>query len=175
VLVVGLKKMPQIGVIGMGDMGRLYVRIFVTNGYKCNVCDLPDKYPYLYEEFKNEPNVMVFKDGFGVSRISDFIIYSVEAASIRKAVANFGPATKIGAIVGGQTSVKEPEILAFEEYLPSDVHIVSFHSLHGPNVNPKGQPLVVIRHRADDSAYSLALSILQTLESDIVSLSYTEQ
>jgi prephenate dehydrogenase (NADP+) len=51
-------------------------------------------------------------------------------------------ATKMGAIVGGQTSCKAPEIAAFEKHLPSDVEIVSCHSLHGPGVNPKGQPLV---------------------------------
>ena len=48
----------------------------------------------------------------------------------------------MGAVVAGQTSVKDPEIKAFEKHLPSDVHIVSCHSLHGPGVNPKGQPLV---------------------------------
>lgn len=46
------------------------------------------------------------------------------------------------AIVAGQTSVKAPEKAAFEKYLPEDVHIVSCHSLHGPTVNPVGQPLV---------------------------------
>jgi len=51
-------------------------------------------------------------------------------------------ATKMGAIVGGQTSCKAPEIAAFEAHLPQDVDIVSCHSLHGPGVNPKGQPLV---------------------------------
>lgn len=51
-------------------------------------------------------------------------------------------ATKMGAIVGGQTSCKAPEIAAFEKHLPADVDIVSCHSLHGPNVDPKGQPLV---------------------------------
>jgi prephenate dehydrogenase len=51
-------------------------------------------------------------------------------------------ATKQGAIVGGQTSCKAPEIAAFEKHLPEDVDIVSCHSLHGPNVDPKGQPLV---------------------------------
>lgn len=54
-------------------------------------------------------------------------------------------ATKLGAIVGGQTSCKAPEIAAFEKYLPEDVDIVSCHSLHGPTVNPKGQPLVGFR------------------------------
>jgi hypothetical protein len=83
----------------------------------------------------------------------------VEAASIGKAVAQYGPcmicllflycpspnnltATKQGAIVGGQTSCKAPEIDAFEKYLPPDVDIVSCHSLHGPAVDPRGQPLV---------------------------------
>jgi prephenate dehydrogenase (NADP+) len=51
-------------------------------------------------------------------------------------------ATKVGAIVGGQTSCKAPELAAFEKHLPSDVEIISCHSLHGPNINPKGQPLV---------------------------------
>lgn len=51
-------------------------------------------------------------------------------------------ATKIGAVVGGQTSVKAPERAAFEKYLPADVDIVSCHSLHGPTVSPEGEPLV---------------------------------
>jgi len=51
-------------------------------------------------------------------------------------------ATKVGAIVAGQTSVKAPERIAFEQHLPEDVHIVSCHSMHGPTVPTKGQPLV---------------------------------
>lgn len=53
-------------------------------------------------------------------------------------------ATKVGAIVSGQTSVKAPEKEAFEKYLPDDVSIVSLHSLHGPTVNPSGQALVSV-------------------------------
>jgi len=49
----------------------------------------------------------------------------------------------MGAIVGGQTSCKAPEIAAFEKHLPKDVEIISCHSLHGPNVDPRGQPLVL--------------------------------
>lgn len=58
-------------------------------------------------------------------------------------------ATKLGAIVGGQTSCKAPEIAAFEKHLPKDVDIVSCHSLHGPGVNPKGQPLVRLDKTAE--------------------------
>lgn len=62
-------------------------------------------------------------------------------------------ATKQGAIVGGQTSCKAPEIAAFEKHLPEDVDIVSCHSLHGPNVDPRNQPLVRI---ARPTFYSLS-------------------
>ncbi|CAG8552056.1 15233_t:CDS:10, partial [Acaulospora colombiana] len=83
-------------------------------------------------------------------------------------------ATKLGAIVAGQTSVKEPEIKAFEKYLPEDVHIVSCHSLHGPTVDPRGQPLVIIKHRASQERFDLAVRVLSCLESQIVELSYEE-
>jgi prephenate dehydrogenase (NADP+) len=80
-------------------------------------------------------------------------------------------ATKKNAIVGGQTSCKAPEIAAFEAHLPVDVSIVSCHSLHGPGVNTAGQPLVLIQHRAPNSAFQLVQRILSCLESKPVFLS----
>lgn len=98
-------------------------------------------------------------------------MYSVEAKNIDAVVARYGPSTKTGAIVGGQTSTKAPEIAAFERHLPSDVQIVSCHSLHGPGVNPKGQPLVIINHRGSEEAVNLVERILSCLESKYVHLS----
>ena len=80
------------------------------------------------------------------------------------------PATKQGAIVGGQTSCKAPEIAAFEKHLPSDVEIISCHSLHGPNVDPKGQPLVIIKHRATERSLDLVERILSCFGSKHVHL-----
>ncbi|KAF9473252.1 hypothetical protein BDN70DRAFT_886043 [Pholiota conissans] len=114
------------------------------------------------------------RDGHAVSRSSDFIVYSVEAEFIDKVVAEFGPSTKMHAIVAGQTSVKAPEKAAFEKYLPEDVHIVSCHSLHGPTVNTVGQPLVLIRHRGSEAALTLVENILRPLGSRHVYLSYKE-
>lgn len=82
------------------------------------------------------------RNGHAVSRLSDFIIYSVEAAAIGAVVREYGPSTKVGAVVAGQTSVKAPEKEAFDKYLPEDVSVVSVHSLHGPSVTTEGQPLV---------------------------------
>jgi prephenate dehydrogenase (NADP+) len=106
-----------------------------------------------------------------VSRLSDWIIYSVEAELIDKVVATYGPSTKVGAIVGGQTSCKAPELAAFDKYIPSDVDIVSCHSLHGPSVDPRGQPLVIIQHRAAQRSVDLCVKVLSCLQSKVVFLS----
>jgi prephenate dehydrogenase (NADP+) len=117
---------------------------------------------------------VVCKDGYGITRKCDFVIYCVEAAVIDFVVAKYGPTMKLGSIACGQTSVKHPEIRAFEEHLPTDVHIVTCHSLHGPNVDPKGQPMVIIRHRSDEEAFEKTKQILSCLQSEIVYLDYRE-
>ncbi|EXJ92880.1 prephenate dehydrogenase [NADP+] [Capronia epimyces CBS 606.96] len=160
-----------VGIIGMGDMGRLYARRFSQAGWRVNACDRPDKFQTLQKEYENEKGINILSNGHLVSRASDWIIYSVEAELIAKIVAEYGPSTKVGAIVGGQTSCKAPELAAFEKYLPSDVEIVSCHSLHGPAVDPTGQPLVVIQHRASQQSVDLCVRILSCLNSKFVFLS----
>ena len=44
---------------------------------------------YLY--YLDEPSITVHRDGHGVSRTSDFILYSVEAEFIDNVVAQYGP------------------------------------------------------------------------------------
>ena len=116
-------------------------------------------------------NVTILQNGHLVSRSSDWIMYAVEAKNVDAVVGAFGPSTKMGAIVGGQTSTKAPEIAAFEKHLPGDVEIVSCHSLHGPGVNPKGQPLVIIKHRASEKSVKLVERILSCFQSQFVPLS----
>ncbi|PIL24357.1 hypothetical protein GSI_14110 [Ganoderma sinense ZZ0214-1] len=170
-----LEEQPCIGLIGMGAMGNLYARCFSEAGWKkIYICDLPSKYDDLKEKYKDVPGIHVLKDGHLVSRISDYIVYSVEAEFIDRVVAEYGPSSKIGAIVAGQTSVKAPEKAAFEKYLPSDVHILSCHSLHGPTVSTVGQALVLIQHRATDDALTLVKHILAPLRSRYVYLSYED-
>ncbi|KIX02813.1 uncharacterized protein Z518_08756 [Rhinocladiella mackenziei CBS 650.93] len=160
-----------VGIIGMGDMGRLYARKFSQAGWRINACDRPDKFHTLQKEYENEKGINILPNGHLVSRASDWIIYSVEAELIDKVVAEYGPSTKVGAIVGGQTSCKAPELAAFEKYLPNDVEIVSCHSLHGPAVDPTGQPLVIVKHRAPQKSVDLCVRILSCLNSKMVFLS----
>ncbi|KAG2223563.1 hypothetical protein INT45_001645 [Circinella minor] len=184
------KETIELGIIGAGGMGRFYAQRLSKAGWKkVNVCDLPEKYEKLKEDFQDSP-INVLPDGFHVSRRCDWIMYAVEAEYIESVVSKYGPGkkkvpfdvlllttvfpTKMGAIVGGQTSVKQPEIDALTKYLPPDVHIVSCHSMHGPGVDPRGQPLVIVRQRATDEKYDLVLKILSCFESNFVHLSAEE-
>ncbi|MBS3166401.1 prephenate dehydrogenase/arogenate dehydrogenase family protein [Candidatus Woesearchaeota archaeon] len=159
----------EIGIIGLGDMGKLYAREFSKQGYRVNGCDLPERRSQLEQELQGT-GVHVLNNGVAVSRRSDLIFYSVEAENIGRVVRQFGPSTKTGAIVAGQTSVKTPEIEAFERYLPEDTNIVTCHSLHGPTVSPVGQSLAVIRHRSSDEAYKRALETFEKLGSRIIEI-----
>lgn len=77
--------------------------------------------------------------------------------------------------MGGQTSCKAPEIEAFEQHLPVDVDVVSIHSLHGPGVDPKGQPLVLIPHKNNHGdSLEKVKQVMQCFDSQMVVLSAEE-
>jgi prephenate dehydrogenase (NADP+) len=156
----------KIGIIGLGDMGKMFARIWDEQSFEVYGCDLPDKFESLIDELK-DTKIQILKDAVSVSRICDFIVYSVEAENIEAVVKYAGPSTKIGAIVTGQTSVKTPEIAAFEKYLPKDTQIVGSHALFGPSVNPKGQTMAIFNHRASQESFDIAFKLLGNLGSKI--------
>lgn len=162
-----------IGIIGLGDMGALYARRFSQAGWNVVGCDRDDLFEQTKQKFADE-NFTVLKNGHLVSRISDYIIYSVEAENIDKIVSIYGPLTKYGAVVGGQTSCKTPEIAAFERHLPEDTEIISLHSLHGPKVDTTGQPLVIIKHRASDELLEFVNQLVKCLNLKQVYLTAAE-
>ncbi|WOO79629.1 putative prephenate dehydrogenase [NADP(+)] [Vanrija pseudolonga] len=164
---------PVIGIIGMGDMGRLYATKLSAGGHRVVVCDKPELFENLSTEFGGS-GIEVLQDGHAVSRLADFIVYSVEAAAIGAVVRQYGPSTKIGATVAGQTSVKAPEKEAFDKYLPADVDVVSVHSLHGPSVTTEGQPLIIIHHRGPQEKVTMVEDIFRSFKSRYVYLSYEE-
>lgn len=159
----------NIGIIGLGDMGRLYAKAFSKAGYKVCGCDLPENRIRLEEELAPY-GIKVLANGKEVSAISDLIIYSVEADKLDLVVSEFASYTRPGAIVAGQTSVKTPEIAAFEKHLPASAQIITFHGMHGPGFEPKGQTLILIPHRADADARKRMLDLFTAIGSDIVEL-----
>lgn len=168
-----LQKTKIIGIIGLGDMGAMYAERFSAAGWKVVGSDREDKFEETKAKFAGKP-FQVLPTGHHVSRVSDYIIYSVEAENIKAIVKTYGPSTKMGSIVGGQTSCKAPEIEAFEQHVPEDVQIVSLHSLHGPKVDTTGQPLVLIRHRANDESFAFVEALVSCLRSKVVHLSAKE-
>ncbi|KAH6654234.1 prephenate dehydrogenase [Truncatella angustata] len=163
-----------VGIIGMGAMGKMYAQRLSDAGWRIHGCDRDENYESLKEEFASRSNVQIFRNGHFVSRSSDWIMYSVEAANIDKIAALYAPSTKMGAIVGGQTSCKKPEIDALEKYLPDDCDIVSCHSLHGPGTDTRDQPLVLIKHRASDESFQKVEAVLSCLQSRHVYLTAQE-
>jgi prephenate dehydrogenase (NADP+) len=159
----------KIGIIGLGDMGKLYARTFAKAGLNVSGCDLPDRKSALEEEL-SPFGIIILDDAKEVSNTCDFIFYAVEAEKIDEVVAYAAEATKAGAIVTGMTSVKTPEVAAFEKFLPKDSEIILTHALHGPGFETKGQKLIVAPHRISEKSYQKAFAILQTLESEIIEL-----
>lgn len=143
-------------------MGKLYARAFADAGYTVCGSDLPARSSQLAAEL-NPFGIEVLENGREVSRKCDLIIYSVEAELIASAVKEYGPYTRMGAIVAGQTSVKHPEIAAFESFLPKDVEILSIHPLHGPGFEPRGQNVALIPYRNTPASYALLADILTSL------------
>jgi prephenate dehydrogenase (NADP+) len=159
----------NIGIIGLGDMGRLYAKAFAKAGYTVCGCDLPENRNKLEEEL-TPFGITIIDKASDVSRTNDLVIYSVEADRLEQVVAECGPLTKYGAIVAGQTSVKHPEIAIFEKYLPADVQIITFHAMHGPGFEPKGQTLILIPHRCKPDAYQRMVDLFTAIGSDIVEI-----
>ena len=159
----------NIGIIGLGDMGRLYAKAFAKAGYTVCGCDLPENRDKLEEEL-TPYKITIMDNGRDVARTNDLVIYSVEADKMEQVVAECGPLTRYGAIVAGQTSVKHPEIITFEKYLPADTQIVTFHGMHGPGFEPKGQTLILIPHRTTPDAYQRMYDLFTAIGSNIVEI-----
>ncbi|MGF1924557.1 MAG: prephenate dehydrogenase/arogenate dehydrogenase family protein [Bacteroidia bacterium] len=159
----------QIGIIGLGDMGKLYARTFAKAGYVVYGSDLEQLNQQLREEMQPQ-GVVVLANGYEVARRSDLLIFCVEAEFIGNVVQTYANSVKYGAVVSGQTSVKSPEIDAFERYLSTDVQIVTCHSLHGPAFETEGQTLIIIRHRASDESYHKVYRVYETLKSKIIEM-----
>lgn len=155
-------------------MGALCARKWAAMGIVVFGSDIPERIEVLNEAFKGT-TIRILANANDVARQADFLLYAVETSKIRAVVKATAGSVKFGAVVSGQTSVKHPEIMAFEEFLPDDVQIFTCHSLHGPSFSTEGQKLVIIPHRVDSIAYQKVLKIYQALESEIIELQSYKQ
>ncbi|MBI2173134.1 MAG: prephenate dehydrogenase [Candidatus Aenigmarchaeota archaeon] len=166
----------HIGIIGLGDVGKFCARAFVKQGYRVCGCDLPEK-RYQLERDMDGTGVHILDDGNAVAKVSDLTIYAVPAEEIGSVVEQYGPSARKGTIVSGQTSVKTPEIDAFDRYLPNGVSVVPTHFLFKPTAvlltdkeKMRRKKTAVINHRSDDIAYREVLEAFGGLGSNIVEI-----
>lgn len=166
----------KIGIIGLGDMGKLYATKWAIAGFEVYGCDLPEHRKALQTHFDTHNlRVKVLADGVQLSRLCDMILYCVETSSINEVVRLFGPSTKYGAIVGGQTSVKTPEFNAFSKYLPNDTQIITNHALFGPHVDTSNQTQILINVNATQPIYNEVENIYAAIGAKIEHLDSVEE
>ena len=83
----------KIGMIGLGDMGKLYAKTFAKAGLKVAGCDLPDRKSALVDELSLF-GINVLDDAKEVANTCDFIFYAVEAEKIDEVVKQTAAAIK---------------------------------------------------------------------------------
>ncbi|SOE24146.1 prephenate dehydrogenase (NADP+) [Spirosomataceae bacterium TFI 002] len=154
------------GIIGLGDMGGAFAKIYAKAGFKVVASDLPEKFNSLSKEYQ-PLGVEVVENAISVAQSADILLFCVEAVKIGDVVKSVAASIRPNTIVGAQTSIKAPEIAAFEKYLAPNIPIVTVHSLHGPHVDPRGQILILINHRASDQQAKTALKFYKHTGSKI--------
>ncbi|KAI8608005.1 Prephenate dehydrogenase-domain-containing protein [Chytriomyces sp. MP71] len=173
----------HVGMIGaLGDMAKLYVREWLSSELKdrirIHVCEHHARFEEMcafYAGHVASGEVIVHADGHAVSRAAQIVIYSVESSNIVSCIRMYAPSTRLGAVVAGQTSVKAQEIRAFEEHMPADVSIISIHSMHGPSVSTRGQPLVLLPHRVVEPHHLTRMKrVLDPFQSKMIQLGWEQ-
>jgi len=56
-----------VGIIGMGDMGKMYARRIATAGWRVNACDRPDKCEALTAEFADRQCAHLLQRSLGIT------------------------------------------------------------------------------------------------------------
>ena len=164
----------RIAIIGLGDMGRLYARLFKKGGHQVSGTDLPENIALLKAD-SGLQGVNISLTAREAVQDAEFVLFSVETSAIDEVVRTTSPYLKAGMIVAGQTSVKAPEIQAFEKYLPEGVYSTTLHALHGPHVNPAGQTLILINHRCPSDKFDEIKEMLSCTGSSIEILASGEE
>ncbi len=153
----------QVGIIGLGAMGQAYARHLSNYGHEIIGTDLPDKKDAILEKLKSQ-GLKWMDAASQVARQSDILFLLTPLDTIDKVTASIQDSVKPGCIVSPGTSVMTPAVEAAKKYLPQDVHIMPWHWLFGPSVDPKGRNSALVRHRASDSAYNKAMEFFEALE-----------
>ncbi len=133
----------RIGIIGAGAMGKRYAELWSKAGHDVAINDVPDKISGL-ENTLGRCGINVYHNMKDVAKFSELLIHAVPGDQIANVFRECRPYICPGTIVGGSCSVKMPEHVAFQYFVPRENPTFFFHSLYGPSVKPLGQTDVII-------------------------------
>ncbi len=162
--------MKNIGIIGLGDMGKLFAKGLANKGFCVRGIDLPENTNRLRKEL-SDSDIIVTQDSAEVVKNSELLLFAVETKNLVSTVNSVAQIIPPNTIVGGLTSVKTPEIAIFEKYLKPQTPIITFHPMHGPAVDSQNQPAVLINHRGTDVQELYVKKVLKALEYSILPVS----
>lgn len=162
-------QIEEVGIIGAGDMGKLYAKGLAKTGLRVNCCDLPQNREKLEQDLAGT-GVNIFDDGIAVSRRSDLIFYLVPVEDLGKTIAQCGPSTRKNAIVSSGASVMTPAIEAFEKYLPRDTDIINWHLLAGSTVPLEDMASALVKYRSISDSYQRMMDAVGQLGPRIIEL-----
>lgn len=160
----------EIGIIGLGDMGKSYTRELTKVGYRVNGCDLPQNREKLEQDLSGT-GICILADAIAVVKRSDLIFHLVPVEEIERSVAEWGPSVKENAIVSSGASVMTPAIEAFERHLPKNVPIKNWHWLFGPSLPPQGQNTALVDHRGSKRSSQRMRDVAEAVGSKVIELS----
>lgn len=153
----------KIGIVGLGDMGKMFAKRWSAIGFEVCGIDTPKNYEIVCSELLNT-NVKVLKSAKDLAQSVDFIMFCVETDNIAAVVEQMAPHIPSNCIVSAQTSVKAPEINAFDKFLNKNIQVIGSHALFGPHVNPEGQTLILFNHNASTEIFESIKKVFETLK-----------
>ncbi len=164
----------KIGIVGLGDMGRMFALRWATLSYEVHGCDIPKNYLDLKTTFETTHLHIHKTPADFISKI-DFLLICVETSKINEVVRIIAKLSPKNLIISAQTSVKAPEIAAFDTYFDKSNQIIGSHALFGPHVDPSGQTLLMFNHRANEASFEAIKNLYVALGTKIEILDNHEQ
>jgi prephenate dehydrogenase (NADP+) len=164
----------KIGILGLGDMGRMFALRWAAINYEVHGCDLPKNFLSLKENLEAQ-NLHIHQKPEDFIHKIDFLLICVETSNIATVIKKIAALKPSNLIISAQTSVKAPEMRAFDAFLNESIEIVGSHALFGPHVDPAGQTVVMFRHRISEKNFSKIQNLYTALGSKIEILDDHEQ
>ena len=124
-----------------GRMGRIYAPEFVKQGHDVRVFDLNRTALYgLY----NGSEAKMLHTNRDLVKDADVVLLFTPVPQTEKVLKEMSKYMQENVILGSAASAKEIVAEYELKYAPQSARIVEFHPMHGENIKPEGQNLIIV-------------------------------